>query len=59
MELCHKVSKDLNITEISFDTGYNDITSFERTFKKFTGISPTKYRKLYKATTSDFMATIA
>ena len=35
----------LNITQISERLGYDTITYFERTFKKFTGMSPLRYRK--------------
>jgi len=33
-----------SITEISFDTGFNSITSFNRVFKLRMGISPSEYR---------------
>jgi len=36
---------DLNITEISFQTGFNDSNYFARTFRKHTNSSPTAYRK--------------
>jgi len=36
----------LNMTEISQELGYDSITYFEKVFKKYTGTSPLKYRKL-------------
>ena len=34
------------ITDITFEVGYKDITHFTRTFKKYTGLSPSAYRVL-------------
>lgn len=34
-----------SVTEIAFLTGFNDIHSFSRSFKKEYGVPPTKYRK--------------
>lgn len=42
LELIHK---DVGITEISTKYGFNDNSSFTRTFKKYYGISPTEFRK--------------
>lgn len=36
--------KDLPITNIAFDVGFNSIASFNRVFKDMTGQSPTEYR---------------
>ncbi|MHC5202633.1 helix-turn-helix domain-containing protein [Myroides sp. LJL119] len=38
-------SKDLTISEISFECGYNDPKYFSKTFKKFFGQSPSTYAK--------------
>ncbi|GIP35877.1 AraC family transcriptional regulator [Paenibacillus sp. J2TS4] len=35
----------LTVTEISQQVGYRNVTSFNRMFKKWTGTSPTEYRK--------------
>ena len=35
---------DLPVTEICYNTGFNDLTHFSRTFKKITGISARAYR---------------
>ena len=35
---------DMQIQEIAFKVGYDDIQSFSRFFKKQEGISPSKYR---------------
>lgn len=37
--------KDLPITNIAFDVGFNSIASFNRVFKDMTGQSPTEYRE--------------
>lgn len=42
LELIHK---DVGITEISTKYGFNDNSSFTRTFKKYYGVSPTEFRK--------------
>lgn len=39
---------DLNINEIVFEVGYSNSSSFIRRFKAQTGITPGKYRELYK-----------
>jgi AraC-like DNA-binding protein len=37
-------SPRLSITEIAFLLGYEDVSSFRRAFKKWTGKSPTQVR---------------
>lgn len=39
---------DLNITEISRETGFSNITHFNRVFKSVTGMTPSEYRKIFK-----------
>ena len=39
---------DLSITEVSFDSGFNNISHFNKQFKKITGVTPSKYRKRFK-----------
>ena len=41
------VQDPMNISEISEAAGYENLTYFERVFKKHTGMSPLKYRKQY------------
>ena len=36
---------DKNITEISMELGLTSPSNFTRSFKKFTGLSPSEYRK--------------
>ena len=36
---------DKNITEISMELGFTSPSNFTRSFKKFTGLSPSEYRK--------------
>lgn len=38
------LSTDESITSIAFRTGFNNLTSFNRSFKKYTGLSPSRYR---------------
>lgn len=38
-------SKDISVLRIAFDVGFGSKAVFNRAFKKFTGMSPTQYRK--------------
>lgn len=40
-------SSDLNISEICFESGFNNVSNFNRQFKKVTGLSPTMYKNKY------------
>ena len=52
--LCHKriqaaqsmltANRNLPVTDIAFQTGFNNLTSFNRCFNKYTNCSPTEYR---------------
>ncbi|UKS28382.1 AraC family transcriptional regulator [Paenibacillus sp. HWE-109] len=39
--------REMNVTEISELLGFNDIQTFTRLFKKYTGISPRQYKELF------------
>lgn len=39
---------DKNITAVSKETGFSNVTHFNRVFKSVTGITPTEYRKHYQ-----------
>ncbi len=41
------IQDSMNISEISEAAGYENLTYFERVFKKHTGMSPLEYRKQY------------
>lgn len=43
IELLH--NPDKSIADITNEIGYNDVTHFIRTFRKYSGSSPTEYRK--------------
>lgn len=43
-------SSDLNVSQICYDSGFNNVSNFNRHFKKITGLSPTAYTKKYKST---------
>lgn len=54
--LCHKrvqaaqhlLSTDTSITNIAFQTGFNNMTTFCRCFKKITNCTPTEYRNKFR-----------
>ena len=37
--------KPINISEVSFECGFNNFSYFNKSFKEFTGKSPSEYRK--------------
>jgi AraC-like DNA-binding protein len=39
---------DLSITEVCLDSGFNNLSHFNKQFKKTTGLPPSEYRKRYK-----------
>ena len=41
------LSTDISITDISMQTGFNDYFYFLKTFKKYTGCTPSDYREAY------------
>lgn len=42
------IDTDLSVSEIGYETGYNNLTFFHRQFQKHMGMSPSKYRKAYR-----------
>lgn len=36
---------DMTILEVAIEAGYSEVAGFMRTFKKYTGVTPTEYRK--------------
>ncbi len=40
-----------SIKEICYSVGYNDLSTFRRTFRRYTGMNPLNYRKEYSLTT--------
>tara|TARA_R110000868_G_scaffold383578_13_gene650794 strand:- start:6983 stop:8089 length:1107 start_codon:yes stop_codon:yes gene_type:complete len=54
-ELILKKNQELSISGIAIESGFNNKTSFNTAFKKFTGYTPTQYldRNLHKAVNSD------
>jgi transcriptional regulator GlxA family with amidase domain len=45
----HLETGQKSISEIIYETGYNDIDAFRRVFKKLTSLSPAEYRKKYSS----------
>ena len=41
------LNPELSITEIALQTGFSNLTTFNRTFKDIKGCTPTEYRKLF------------
>lgn len=44
---------DMNISRIGYESGYNNISHFNRQFKKHTGLTPREYAKKYEQSMSD------
>lgn len=45
---CKKLQeKEVSITEVCYDSGFNNFSNFSRQFKKITGMNPNQYRKNY------------
>lgn len=38
----------MSVTEVSFESGFNNFSHFNKRFKEFTGKSPSEYRKAFK-----------
>ena len=38
------IGSDLSITEISYESGFQSVRSFNNTFKRYTGVSPSEWR---------------
>lgn len=39
---------DLSVLEVCLDSGYNNLSHFNKQFKKYSGVSPLEYRKRFK-----------
>jgi transcriptional regulator GlxA family with amidase domain len=40
-------SSRMNVNEVMYNVGYNDMKAFRTIFKKITGLSPVEYRNKY------------
>ena len=40
-----RLSTDLSVTDIAINCGFNDVSYFIKTFKKYKGITPKQYIK--------------
>lgn len=43
------LTTDLSITDIAYNCGFNDLSYFIKSFKKYKGITPSKYSKMEKS----------
>lgn len=54
---CKLLANDgLNITEVAYESGFNNMSYFNRQFKKMTGLSPQQYRKKFFKSTNANMS---
>lgn len=45
---CHEIATSCsNITQAAYNSGFNDLSYFSKTFKRFKGISPHEYKKMH------------
>lgn len=44
----HLIETDLNILQICFECGFNNLSNFNRVFKKITGTSPLQFRQNFR-----------
>lgn len=42
---CYEITAGRSITAAAFDSGFNDVSYFCKTFKKYTGVTPSAYKK--------------
>ncbi len=53
-QACKLLQKtDLNISRIGYESGYNNISHFNRQFKKHTGLTPREYSQKYERSKED------
>ena len=43
----------MSITDVAMESGFDNVTYFEKIFRDHTGYSPLKYRKLFGKSTSE------
>lgn len=48
---------DLDILDVCLGSGFNNLSHFNKQFRKYTGVTPTEYRKQYKGIAWDSKAT--
>ncbi|HAM49637.1 MAG TPA: hypothetical protein DCP92_02675 [Nitrospiraceae bacterium] len=39
--------RDLNISQVAMEVGFNDVSTFNKSFKKLTGVTPSAFKKMY------------
>lgn len=48
------VSSSMSITRIAFDLGYNNVDTYTRSFRRYYGVTPSKYRELNHVSVDNF-----
>lgn len=45
-QACKRLQSEAGISQVAFDVGFNNLSHFNKTFKRVTGVSPKEYRRL-------------
>ncbi|MBW1722830.1 MAG: helix-turn-helix transcriptional regulator [Deltaproteobacteria bacterium] len=49
--LCNRT---MRVTDVCYEVGFNDISYFDRVFRRLVGVNPTSYKRRPETTSSDF-----
>ncbi len=47
------IEGEMNISEIAYDSGFENLSNFNRQFKKIKGVTPSQYKKHYESVASE------
>ncbi|MGR5284877.1 sigma 54-interacting transcriptional regulator [Vibrio maritimus] len=48
----------LPVTQVSLDSGFNDLSNFEKTFKKYTSLTPRQYKNQHREKINNHLRTV-